>query len=113
MTQKEVLRFGRLQAWGFGILLCTIPYGQAATRPSPMQQVRRYAGKHKVTVRRWHGNYWVEVEGLDAHGVGKTVDKAAQDFLYRADMLDHEQNPPMMLAPPPVPWVCPDEEDCL
>ena len=115
MTKEEVLRIGRLLAWGFASLLWAIPHGQAATRRTPMQQVDKYAGKRKVTVRRWHGNYWVEVDGVDAHGVGKTVDKAAQDFLYRADMLDHEKNPPMLTALPDslAQWICPEEENCI
>ena len=110
MTQKEVLRIARLLAWGFGALLWVVPHGQAATHRTPMQQVEAYAGKHKVTVRHWHGNYWVEAEGLDAHGVGKTVDQAAQDFLYRADLLDHEPSDPTQVM---ATWICPDGEKCI
>jgi hypothetical protein len=70
-----------------------------------LDQVKMYAAEHdaKVTVRKWHGNYWVEVDGLDPHGVGKTVDEAAKDFLHCADMMDHEPIDPANSGAPKAP----------
>lgn len=89
--------------------------------PKPLDQVRAYAGKHKVTVTRWRGKVWVEAEGLDPFGVGDTLDRAAQSFLDSAGMMDREKNHPQLKkapggqakAPNAAPWVCPGGDECI
>lgn len=93
----------------------------AYATPRPLDQVRAYAGKHKVSVTHWRGKVWVEADGLDPFGVGDTVDEAAQSFLDSAGMMDRENNHPQLKKAPgnegkpsnATPWVCPDGDDCI
>jgi hypothetical protein len=66
------------------------PYSTSSL--APLDQVKAYAADHdaKVTVRQQDGIWFVEADGLDAFGEGKTIDEAAEDFLHCADMMDHE-----------------------
>ncbi len=92
----------------FALLLSTTAFAQK--KATPLDQVKAYAAAHDstVTVRTWHGNVWVEVEGLDPHGVGKTIDEAATDFLHCADMMDHEPVDPAQSAAQ-----CPADQNCI
>lgn len=87
------------------LLLSTLAFA------APLDKVKTYAHGHKVTIRRWHGNVWVEAEGLDPFGVGKTVDEAAKDFLKSADIMDHEKNQPVLKYAKPEETPCPADSD--
>jgi hypothetical protein len=69
--------------------------------------VQKYATDHDtdVTVIPRNGYWWIEADGLDAHGTGKTIEEAAEDFLYTVDMMDHE--------PAPAKFVCPEKDYCI
>lgn len=89
----------------FALLAWALMFAGAATasnNPTEMDKVNAYAADHdaKVTVTQRGGYYWVEVDGLDPHGVGKTVDEAAEDFMHCADMMDHEPVNPANSGPP-------------
>jgi hypothetical protein len=79
------------------ILLLSSSMALAAT--SPLDQVKTYAHGHKVTVRHWNGKVWIEAEGLDPFGIGKTVDEAAREFMKSARMMDHENPAYLKYAP--------------
>lgn len=98
---------------------------QTATNLTPLEQVEKYADGRHLTIQKrggsfWHhrqGLYWVEIDKVDAHGVGTTVSQALQDFLYRADLLDHETNKPYLTTipadpGPPAGFVCPQDQNC-
>lgn len=93
---------------------------------TPLQQVEKYADGRKLTITKRGGGwfhhtpvtYWVEIDKVDAHGVGPTKAFALQDFLYRADLLDHEQNKPYLKNTPQEPgpppgFVCPTDQYCM
>lgn len=84
----------------------------AVKEPSAVDQVKAYAAAHrsKMTVRKWHGNYWVEVDGLDPCGVGRTPEEAAREFMADAKMMDAETNAPKSKMQP---FVCPSDQDCI
>lgn len=81
-------------------------------KPTAMAAVRSYAASthHKLMVRHDHGYVWVEMEGSDIFGVGKTEESAAEDFLSCADLLTHEPKRP---AHAPAQFVCPDKAYCI
>ena len=84
----------------------------------PIDRVRAYAGPHKITVRNWQGNYWVEMEDSDIFGVGPTVDEAAEDFMADADVEAHETNRPHLKkaqpsVEPPKQLGCPQDAMCI
>jgi hypothetical protein len=79
----------------FAALMCAAA-ALAQDKPKPMDKVNAYASDHdaKVTVTKRGGYYWVEVDGLDPHGTGKTIDEAAEDFMHCVDVMDHEPAEP-------------------
>ena len=93
---------------GFGVVL-------AKAKPSPMDRVHAYAGSHAVTVARRNGYWFVEEEGSDIFGTGKTVREAAEDFLADADLEAHETNRPDLQRVPVARVHCDDNRvtDCL
>jgi hypothetical protein len=102
------------------------PKTTTATNLTPLEQVQKYADGRHITITKlggsfWHhrkGWYFVEIDNVDAHGVGETKQQAIQDFLYRADLLDHETNKPHLSSipadpGPPAGFVCPQDQNCL
>jgi|SRR6185437_2808797 len=83
-----------------------------AKKPTAMDAAEAYAAAshHKLTVRHDHGYVWVEMEGSDIFGTGKTEEEAAEDFLSCADLLAHEPTDP---AHAPAAFVCPDKAYCI
>lgn len=68
----------------------------AQGKPKSIDQVKAYAAAHesKVEVTKRNGYWWVEVDGLDPHGTGKTIAQAAEDFMRCADIMAHEPADP-------------------
>ena len=82
-------------------------------KPSALDQVKSYAAAHhaRMTVRKWNGNYWVEVDGLDPCGTGPTVEEAAREFMEDAKMMDSETNAPTPRVA--TPFVCDEDQECI
>lgn len=70
-----------------------------------INRVQDYAADHdtNVTVRPQGGVWFVEADGLDAFGTGKTIDEAAEDFIHCADLMDHEPVDPANSGAPKLP----------
>lgn len=81
-------------------------------KPTAMQQAQAYAvaTHHKLTVTPIHGWYFVEMNGSDIFGTGKTPEEAAEDFMHCADLLTHEPADP---GHAPAQFVCPDKAYCI
>ena len=75
----------------FALALLLQP-GNGAPKPA-IVLVHDYAFTHKMelTERKDSAGYiWLEMDGSDIFGVGKTEALAADDFLHCADLIDHE-----------------------
>lgn len=100
LVMCAIIGFAMLLGWP---AMAQKPYSSSSV--SPLDQVKAYAADHdaKVTVRQQDGVWFVEADGLDAFGEGKTVDEAAEDFMHCADMLDHEPVNPANSGSPKLP----------
>jgi hypothetical protein len=70
-----------------------------------IKRVQDYATDHDttVTVKPRGGVWWVEADGIDAFGTGKTVDEAAEDFMHCVDVMEHEPAEPANSGAPKLP----------
>jgi hypothetical protein len=95
------------------ILILSSVMSMAAVKPrTAVEAAQFYAKAHheKLTVTTHGGYYWVEMEGSDIFGTGKTEELAAEDFLGCADLFDHEPADP---GHAPAAFVCPYENYCI
>ena len=91
---------------------------QIETNLTPLQQVQHYADGRKITFTKRGKSWWLEIDKVDAFGIGATKDLAIEYFLVHVDLLDHELNKPHLTTipkdpGPPAGFVCPDEQNCL
>jgi hypothetical protein len=89
-----------------------------ATNLTPLQQVQKYADGRKITLTKRGKAWWLEIDNVDAFGIGATKEAAIEYFLVHADLLDHELNKPHLTTIPQDPgpsagFVCPTDQNCL
>jgi hypothetical protein len=94
------------------LILASVLTMVAAKPQTAISAAQYYATAHheKLTIRKDKGYFWIEMEGSDIFGVGKTEELAAEDFLGCADLIDHEPQDP---AHAPAQFVCPYENYCI
>ena len=85
---------------------------------TPLQQVQKYADGRKITFTKRGKNWWLEIDNVDAFGIGVTKEAAIDYFLVHVDLLDHELNKPHLTTipkdpGPPAGLVCPEGQNCL
>lgn len=94
------------------LLWSSLAYGGV----KPMDRVRAYAGKHKVTVTVRNGIYWVEMEDSDIFGIGPTMNDAAEDFMMDVDLEASETGKPYLTihhGGAASAFVCPPTDYCI
>jgi hypothetical protein len=94
------------------LLIASVMTIAAAKTRTAVEAARFYATAHheKLTITRHGGYFFVEMEGSDIFGTGKTEELAAEDFLGCADLFDHEPADP---GHAPAMFVGPYKDYCI